>query len=507
MPYGAAVAAVPLKRLVKVSGNRFARLPMKTVELGRGSKRLRKQNETDNLFGWTVFILLMCGFAVACWIGTFYIFSHPEEPFNYQILAKLKRLDPPKRFELTAAPAGEFLPPDKLLTKFGAMTAGQLDEESKNLLRSYIRNYDHQGGKIPYITGKFIVLDCFPMDPNKFLDSGSAVLAQSVDVPTIYIEHLFPASSEHVPAVRRTLTTGLGIELRRSYDLSAVIHIQDLGNGRLLFTCVPLLYGPYGTTQSGSGFQLDPPRNVNVKAGLPLIGQNQIRDAEQRFAQFRLATGGQQTASSDSKSRSNLVGSEPTPVPAVAPAVAAKGSTKPGLAASTTPAAKTASRDLTAATSPVPAPAHSATPAAVAASQPLQPFLTASPTPGTTGRVGAWQMYRPGQMPKGRLIAVDETANLVDKGIGNETIYLRGDFTVTAARDNRAILRARQSLTDRLFNRGNARIIVEYPRGTPTPRDGESFQRFTDRPFQIVDVRRGADGQINIYVREVTTVE
>ena len=391
MPYGAAVAAVPLKRLVKVSGNRFARLPMKTVELGRGSKRLRKQNETDNLFGWTVFILLMCGFAVACWIGTFYIFSHPEVPFNYQLLAKLKRLDPPKRFELTAAPAGEFLPPDKLLTKFGAMTAGQLDEESKNLLRSYIRNYDHQAGKIPYITGKFIVLDCFPMDPNKFLDSGSAVLAQSVDVPTIYIEHLFPASSEHVPAV--------------------------------------------------------------------------------------------------------------------APAVAAKGSTKPGLAASTTPAAKTASRDLTAATSPVPAPAHSATPAAVAASQPLQPFLTASPTPGTTGRVGAWQMYRPGQMPRGRLIAVDETANLVDKGIGNETIYLRGDFTVTAARDNRAILRARQSLTDRLFNRGNARIIVEYPRGTPTPRDGESFQRFTDRPFQIVDVRRGADGQINIYVREVTTVE
>jgi hypothetical protein len=110
----------------------------------------------------------MCGFAVACWIGTFYIFTHPEEPFNYQILAKLKRLDPPKRFELTAAPAGEFLPPDKLLTKFGAMTAGQLDEESKNLLRSYLRNYDHQVGKIPYVTGKFTVLGSFPMDPNKF---------------------------------------------------------------------------------------------------------------------------------------------------------------------------------------------------------------------------------------------------------------------------------------------------------------------------------------------------
>jgi hypothetical protein len=59
-------------------------------------------------------------------------------------------------------------------------------------------------------------------------------------------------------------------------------------------------------------------------------------------------------------------------------------------------------------------------------------------------------------------------------------------------------------LTDRLLNRGNARIIVEYPRGIPAPREGESFQRATERPFQIVDVRKGADGQINVYVREVT---
>src|SRR5262249_35799337 len=208
---------------------------------------------------------------------------------------------------------------------------------------------------------------------------------------------------------------------------------------------------------------------------------------------------GQETASTDRKPHSNLVGSEPAPAPAAA-AVASKESAKAGLAASATPAAKRASEELSATASP--APGQSATPVAVAANQPLQPFLTASPTPGTTGQVGAWQVYRPGQMPRGRLIAVDETANLVDKGIGNETIYLRGDFTVTAARDNRAILRARQSLTDRLLNRGNARIIVEYPRGTFAPREGESFQRFTDRPFQIVDVRRGADGQMNVYVRE-----
>jgi hypothetical protein len=489
---------------------------MKTVELGRSGRRSRQQPENDNLFGWTVFILLLCGFAVACWIGTFYIFTHPEEPFNYHILAKLKKLDPPKRFELTAAPVGEFLTADKLLTKFGAMSTWQIDEENKTLLRAFLRNYDHQVGKVPYVTGKFTVLDSYPLSQTKFCDSGVAIVAQSVEMPTIYIEHLFPAGAEQLPAMQRTLTTGLGIELRRSYDLSAIIHIDNLGGGRLLFTCIPLLYGPYGTTQGGSGFQLEPPKSVNLKAGLPLVSQSQVRDAETRLTQYHRAMASQETASAqpNAKSQVNLVGAEPsvsaTPAATVAKTSVAAATPKSSL----TPPAKTTPGQIAAAIpSPVPkvSPVATATPVVVAEAsqpvQPLQPFLTASPTPATSGRVESWQTYRPGLMPRGRLLDVDQTTDLADKGIGNATIYLRGDFTVTAARDNRAVLRPHQSLADHVLNRGNARIIVEYPRGIATPREGETFQRATDRPFQIVDVRRGADGQVNIYVREVTGAE
>jgi hypothetical protein len=486
---------------------------MKTVELGRSGRRSRQPPENDNLFGWTVFILLLCGFAVACWIGTFYIFTHPEEPFNYHILAKLKKLDPPKRFELTAAPTGEFLAADKLLAKYGAMSAWQIDEENKKLLRSFLRNYDHQVGKVPYVTGKFAVLDSYPLSQTKFCDSGVAVIAQSAEVPTIYIEHLFPAGAEQLPAMQRTLTTGLGIELRRSYDLSAIIHVENLGDGRLLFTCIPLLYGPYGTTQGGSGFQLEPPKSVNLKAGLPLVTQSQVRDAETRLAQYRRAMASQETASAqtNTKSQFNLVGAEPTV--SATPPVTGTGTSVPSGTPKLgpTPIAKTTSAQVAAASpsaAPKASPVATATPEAVAeATQPLQPFLKASPTPATTDRVEAWQTYRPGLMPRGRLLDVDQTTELADKGIGNATIYLRGDFTVTAARDNRAVLRPHQSLADHVLNRGNARIIVEYPRGIPTPREGETFQRATDRPFQIVDVRRGADGQVNIYVREVTSEE
>jgi hypothetical protein len=503
---------------------------MKTVELARSNRRSRQQPEGDNLFGWTVFILLLCGFAVACWIGTFYIFTHPEEPFNYHILAKLRKLDPPKRFDLTAAPSGEFLTPDKLLAKFGSMNAWQLDEQSKRLLRAYLRNYDHQVTKVPYVTGRFTVLDSFPLSQTNFCDSGFAVLAKSVDVPTVYIEHIFPAGSDQLQRMRRTLNTGLGIELRRSYDLSAIIHVEVLGGGRLLFTCMPLLYGPYGTTQRGSGFQLEPPQTINLKAGLPFVSRTQLREADQRLTDYERAMATQQTASTQSgtKSQPSLVGAEPTmspvPVPPTvsagkpSPNTASNGAVAAGQAATTSkpvsaaaPTPKAVPRAVAAA-SPTPSQRATPPPPAVAAAssqppQPLQPFLTASPAPPTEGGVTTWQTYRPGQMPRGRLLDVDQTTELADKGLGNATMYLRGDFIVTAVRENRAVLRPKQSFADHLFNRGNARIIVEYQRGTPTPREGDNFQRGSSRPFQIVDVRRGADGQVNIYAREITSAE
>jgi hypothetical protein len=473
---------------------------MKAVELGRARNRMNPQSGPDNLFGWTVFILLLCGFAVACWIGTFYVFNHPEQPFNYQILTKLNKLEPPKRFELTAAPAGEFLGADKLLEKYGAMTAPQLVEESNDLLRSYLRNYDHQIGKVPYAIGKFTVLDAFVTGESQYFGSGMTVLAQSNDVPTVYIEQIFPAEKQDLPAMQRVLATGLGLELRRSYDLSAVAHITNLGDGKLLFTCIPLLYGSYG--QVGSSFQLEPPRALYVKAGLPMVNQNQFRNAEQRYAEYRKATGAQ-IAGTSQKNTGNLIASaqSPTPnqnlvsAPKALPVIKATPKGTPGIlpkqgAAATPPKA-------TYSPGPVSTPASTpvSTPPAVAATQ---PFLAASPTPGGNNRIATWQTYHPGQFPRGRLIDPGQSSSLADQGIGTEPIYLRGDFTVTAARENRAVLRPKQSGSE------NVRIIAEFPKGLPVPQEGDSLGRAADRPFQIVDVRRGADGQVNIYVREVT---
>ena len=72
----------------------------------------------DNLFLWTIFILLLIGVAAGCWMGSFYVFGHPEDPRWYKLLRKMGKLESPKRYEVTAAPPGEFLSPSKLFEKY-----------------------------------------------------------------------------------------------------------------------------------------------------------------------------------------------------------------------------------------------------------------------------------------------------------------------------------------------------------------------------------------------------
>jgi hypothetical protein len=48
-----------------------------------------------------------------------------------------------------------------------------------------------------------------------------------------------------------------------------------------------------------------------------------------------------------------------------------------------------------------------------------------------------------------------------------------------------------------------ARVIVEYPPGALPPSQGSAISREDGRGFEIREVRRGADGQVNIFVREV----
>jgi len=73
-----------------------------------------------NYFAWTLAILLLTAFAFAAWLGSFYVFWQPERPDSYRILQNLHKIDPPKRFELTAAPPGAFLSAKQIYARYTA---------------------------------------------------------------------------------------------------------------------------------------------------------------------------------------------------------------------------------------------------------------------------------------------------------------------------------------------------------------------------------------------------
>src|SRR5438477_12468724 len=95
----------------------------------------RSRRKKTNFFGWAVAILLLTGIALDAWLGSFYIFWQPERPQSYKILKKLHKIEPAKRFELTAAPAGAFLSTNQLYDCYIDISATELANAKADAVR------------------------------------------------------------------------------------------------------------------------------------------------------------------------------------------------------------------------------------------------------------------------------------------------------------------------------------------------------------------------------------
>src|SRR5213596_3332741 len=240
-----------------------------------------------NYFAWTVAILLLIGFALAAWLGSFYIFNQPERPDSYRILQRLHKIEPPKRFELTAAPAGEFLNPKDLYERYSEMGNAELARTNGELARNYIRNYQMVRGLVPYVVGRYKIVAARELGPGDVFTSGMVALTNAVDNGELLMEHLYPANPEALPLMKQTLTVGLEIKLERTHDISAVIHAERLVDGRMMITAVPLLYGSYTVTRGLGTFRLEPPLSLNLAAGWPLFKAPERNSIEQRYAEYQ----------------------------------------------------------------------------------------------------------------------------------------------------------------------------------------------------------------------------
>ena len=523
-------------------------------DLFRFDERYYRPQRRTNYFAWSIVLLLLIGLAFAAWLGSFYIFGQPERPDSYRILKKLHKIDPPRRFELTAAPKGEFLTAKQIFDRYSNLRPAELQRANAELSRNYIRNYQQVRGLVPYVIGRYIIMEARELGPSDIFPSGMVALTRSVERGELLMEHIYSGDANDVPLMKQTLERGLDIKLERTHDLSAIVHAERLADGRLLITTVPLLYGTYTMTHGTATFSLEPPNDLNFAGGWPVFKDDQRRKAEIHYGTF-LASAGRAAGGSvpiagitspNDTATNELIRVEPalaagTPKVAVAtppPKIETEASTlggktvaqnRKGLpSASPTPTAIVIAKKITPTPPPVlpspspviakatatPNPIASATPAVATTSPgPTAPtVLPALPvTPGednslaSTAGGGTWRTFEPGRMPAGRLVGVSDLNEVADRGTAGERYYLKGQFVVNFAEANRAVLRPRSKLPTKVFNLSNAntRVIVEFPAGYPAPAQGSTVTRDAMRPYEITEVRRDSEGQINVFVREI----
>src|SRR5262249_33139327 len=146
----------------------------------------------------------------------------------------------------------------------------------------------------------------------------------------------------------------------------------------------------------------------------------------------------------------------------------------------------------------------SPTPVPVLPAQPVPP--DAAGTLASNAGGGSWKTFAPGRMPLGRLINTGDLRDVADHGLAGERVYLKGQFVVNFSDANKAVLRPRTKLTDKVLHFGggsSTRIIVEFPAGYVPPRQGVEVTRDELRPYEITEVRKQEDGQLNVFVREI----
>ncbi|MFZ1217816.1 MAG: hypothetical protein WAO00_00915 [Chthoniobacterales bacterium] len=509
----------------------------------------RPRRKKTNLFGWSVAILLLTGFALAAWLGSFYIFWQPERPQSYRILKKLHKIEPSKRFELTAAPAGEFLTSKQLYDRYIALSPTELATVNAELIRNYIRNYQQVRGLVPYVIGRFNLMEARELTADDVVTSGMVALTNAVDHGELLLEHVYPSDAQALPLMKQTLVTGLEIKLERTHDLSAVIHAERLSDGHLMITAMPLLYLSYAGTRGPGTFTLEPPLDLNLAAGWPFFKEANRRNAEAHYASYRdrvqpnrqseavagLAPTPPPPAANeliqvvpavpvDTPRVAVVTPPPPPPTPTPKPTKGTKKNQKPTPAPTRTPAAMMA-QNSPAKPTPTPTllasgktPAPSAAPPAVTTSPAVaavSPATSVAPAPtlapedslASTAGGGTWKTYLPGKMPVGRLITPSDVRDLADRGLAGERVYLKGQFVVNFTEPNRAVLRPKTGLTDAVLKMAgggqNMRIIVEFPAGYNPPTRGSTVTRDDARPYEITEVRKQSDGQLNVFVREI----
>jgi len=237
-------------------------------------------------FWWLLANIVAACFAVLSWFICLQIFQHPENPRNYEILRKLKRLPELKRYKDLDAPTANSYTPRDLYKKFNGFDDALLARLNPALLRNYLTNFQ-KPLLLSYVEGNYKVESVRPLKETDFFTPGFVVRARAMVKPDeftvaapypVIIEYLFPtadraAFSWFKPEDMLTVT--------KAQNCAAVLHVSKVEvkdeQGKpeqiLCVTVVPIVYGNYQVGE-GRSFSLDPADSFKPGASFPLFKAN-----------------------------------------------------------------------------------------------------------------------------------------------------------------------------------------------------------------------------------------
>jgi hypothetical protein len=130
-------------------------------------------------------------------------------------------------------------------------------------------------------------------------------------------------------------------------------------------------------------------------------------------------------------------------------------------------------------------------------SKPVSP--SASPKPSRPrGETETWQLFPAGKLPAGKMVGEADAAQLAVGNYLDQSLYLIGNFNVTADGEHKAVLRFVDTRTP-------IRIIAEYSSDVTTPSMGSKLKLDPSRGLLVRTVSRARnDGSLLIFVRDIT---
>jgi hypothetical protein len=228
-----------------------------------GGGSVSKKKDGGGIFWWTILITLLMGAATFCWFFSIMVFSHPEKPFNYKMLAKFKKLETLRPFTVYTVPHGKVFSARDVLSEFSAYSQDQMAVRNDVLKRAYIRNYKQE--QPTYFKGSFNVLSARPLIAADVMTQGWIVRARSTEIEDVDVEILMPGLTADAPPYQ----VGETINLDQKKTCATALHVQKLEADRVCVTVVPLAYQGL-TAKSGTTIQLTPPEALNMDAYWPV---------------------------------------------------------------------------------------------------------------------------------------------------------------------------------------------------------------------------------------------